>query len=40
MGEFTSRGIEIPEALMLEWDKLIIKRKSERAAKYLTSRGI
>lgn len=33
--EFTSRGIEIPESLMVEWDKLIIKRKSERAANYL-----
>lgn len=40
LGEFTSRGIEIPEPLMLEWDKLIIKRKSERAAKYLTYREI
>jgi len=33
--EFTSRKIEIPEALMLEWDKLIIKQKSIRAKKYL-----
>ncbi len=37
LGEFTSRGIEIPEALMLEWDKLIIKKKSERATKYLNN---
>lgn len=35
LGEFTSRGIEIPEALMLEWDKLILKKKSERASIYL-----
>lgn len=28
--EFTDRGIEIPESLMLEWDKLIDKKKQIR----------
>ena len=35
--EFTSRNIEIPEPLMLEWDKLIIKHKAIRAKKHLQS---
>jgi hypothetical protein len=33
--EFDSRGIEIPESLMLEWDKLIFKMKSIRNENYL-----
>lgn len=33
--EFTSRGIEIPESLMLEWDKLIEKKKIKRNQEYL-----
>jgi hypothetical protein len=33
--EFTSRGIEIPEPLMKEWDNLIEKMKMERNRKEL-----
>jgi hypothetical protein len=33
--EFESRGIEIPDSLMLEWDKLIVKMKSIRNENYL-----
>ena len=33
--EFSDRGIEIPESLMLEWDKLIQKRKEIRNENYL-----
>jgi len=33
--EFTDRNIEIPEPLMLEWDKLIIKKKQIRNENYL-----
>lgn len=33
--EFESRGIEIPESLMLEWDKLIVKMKQTRNENYL-----
>jgi hypothetical protein len=33
--EFESRGIEIPEPLMIEWDKLIIKMKQTRNENYL-----
>jgi hypothetical protein len=33
--EFESRGIEIPESLMLEWDKLIVKMKNIRNENYL-----
>ena len=32
--EFDERGIEIPEPLMIEWDKLIDKMKSIRNQKY------
>jgi hypothetical protein len=33
--EFTDRNIEIPEPLMLEFDKLIIKKKQIRNENYL-----
>ena len=33
--EFESRGIEIPEPLMIEWDKLISKMKQTRNENYL-----
>ena len=32
--EFTKLGIEIPEPLMKEWNKLINKKKNERNEKY------
>lgn len=32
--EFEERGIEIPEPLMIEWDKLIDKMKNIRNQKY------
>ena len=32
--EFVERGIEIPEPLMIEWDKLIDKMKNIRNQKY------
>ena len=32
--EFEERGIEIPEPLMIEWDKLIDKMKNIRNKKY------
>ena len=32
---FEKRGIEIPEPLMIEWDKLIEKRRTERNIRYL-----
>lgn len=33
--EFIDRDIEIPESLMIEWDKLIQKKKSEKYEKLL-----
>ena len=33
--EFEMKGIEIPESLMLEWDKLIVKMKMIRNENYL-----
>jgi hypothetical protein len=33
--EFQLKGIEIPESLMLEWDKLIVKMKNIRNENYL-----
>jgi hypothetical protein len=35
--EFEIRDIDIPESLMLEWDKLIQKKKEIRNQKYLES---
>ena len=35
--EFTSRGIEIPEPLMIEWDKLIERKKIKRNLDYLNT---
>jgi hypothetical protein len=35
LDEFEGNNIEIPEPLMLEWDKLISKQKSVRAKNYL-----
>ena len=35
--EFTKRNIEIPESLMLEWDKLIEKKRKIRNDNYLKS---
>ena len=37
--EFKSRGIEIPEPLMKEWDNLIERGKYQRNLKYLESLG-
>lgn len=36
--EFHLRNIEIPESLMLEWDKLIEKKKAKRDLDYITSK--
>lgn len=33
--EFEDKGIEIPEPLMIEWDKLISKMKNQRNQNYL-----
>jgi len=35
--EFTKRNIEIPEPLMLEWDKLIERKRIKRNLEYLKS---
>jgi hypothetical protein len=35
--EFELRDIEIPESLMIEWDKLILKRKIIRNENYMKS---
>lgn len=35
LDEFSNRNIEIPESLMLEWDKLIEKKRKIRNDKYL-----
>ena len=35
--EFTKRNIEIPEPLMLEWDKLIERKRIKRNLEYLNS---
>lgn len=35
--EFTKRDITIPEPLMIEWDKLIHRKKMKRNQKYLKS---
>lgn len=35
LNEFEKQGIQIPEPLMLEWDKLIDKKKRIRNLKYL-----
>ena len=35
--EFEDKGIEIPEPLMIEWDKLISKMKDIRNQNYLES---
>lgn len=37
--EFKKRDIEIPEPLMIEWDKLIEKKKRIRNQNYLDSLG-
>jgi hypothetical protein len=36
LNEFEKQGIQIPEPLMLEWDKLIDKKKRIRNEKYLS----
>ena len=36
--EFELRDIEIPESLMIEWDKLILKRKIIRNENYIKSK--
>lgn len=38
--EFSDRNIEIPESLMLEWDKLIDKKKMIRNLEYLKNRKL
>ena len=37
--EFEIRGIEIPDSLMLEWDKLILKLKNIRNENYFNDRN-
>lgn len=35
--EFTSRGIEVPEPLIIEWDKLIERKRIKRNQEYFDS---